>query len=84
MSNSLDPDQARRFVGPDLGPKLFAMVISRRQKSPLTGKELIFQIILLTHLSLETPKELKWQMAKSADLYQTQNVASDQDLHGLH
>ena len=21
MSNSLDPDQARRFVGPDLGPK---------------------------------------------------------------
>ena len=20
MSNSLDPDQARRFVGPDLGP----------------------------------------------------------------
>ena len=21
MSNSLDPDQARRYVGPDLGPK---------------------------------------------------------------
>ena len=23
MSNSLDPDQARQFVGPDLGPKCF-------------------------------------------------------------
>ena len=27
------------FVGPDLGPN-FAKVISRRQKSPLAGKEL--------------------------------------------
>ena len=27
MSNSLDPDQARHFVGPDLGFKLFAKVI---------------------------------------------------------
>ena len=24
MSNSLNPDQARHFVAPDLGPKLFA------------------------------------------------------------
>ena len=24
VSNSLDPDQAPHFVGPDLGPKLFA------------------------------------------------------------
>ena len=23
MSNNLDPDQARRFVGPDLGPNCF-------------------------------------------------------------
>ena len=30
VSNSLDPDQARRFVGPGLGPKLFAKVIGRR------------------------------------------------------
>ena len=29
VSNSLDPDQARRFVEP--GSKLFAKVISRRQ-----------------------------------------------------
>ena len=52
VSNSLDPDQARHYVGPDLGPnclqtnclagpgfKLFAKVISRQQKSPLVGKE---------------------------------------------
>ena len=32
VSNSLDPDQARHF--------LFAKVISRQQKSPLSGKEL--------------------------------------------
>ena len=32
MSYSLDPDQARHFVGPDLGPKLLAKIISRRQK----------------------------------------------------
>ena len=26
MSNSLDPDQARRFVGPDLGPNCLPML----------------------------------------------------------
>ena len=35
MSNSLDPDQARRFVGPDLGPnclpRLSAEVTSRQR-----------------------------------------------------
>ena len=40
VSESLDPDQAQRFVRPDLGPKLSAKIISRRQKSPLAGKEL--------------------------------------------
>ena len=36
MSNSLDPDQDRHFVGPDLGPnclqKLSADVESRRKR----------------------------------------------------
>ena len=41
MSNSLDPDQAQCFVGPDLDQKLFAKVISRQQKLPLAGKKLI-------------------------------------------
>ena len=26
VSNSLDPDQARRFVGPDLGPNCLQML----------------------------------------------------------
>ena len=29
-SNSLDPDQVRHFVGPDLGSRLFAKVKSSR------------------------------------------------------
>ena len=28
LSNSLDPDQDRKKIGPDLGPKLFARIIS--------------------------------------------------------
>ena len=40
MSNSLDPDQARHFVGPDLGPNCLKKVISRRQRSLLAGQEL--------------------------------------------
>ena len=39
MSNSLDPDQARRFVRPDLGPNCL-QGLSADDKSPLVGKEL--------------------------------------------
>ena len=35
MSNNLDPDQARHFVGPDLDPNC----LQRLQKLPLAGKE---------------------------------------------
>ena len=35
MSNSLDPDQARHFVGPDLGPNCL-----QRSSADITGKEL--------------------------------------------
>ena len=38
MSSSLDPDQARHFVGPDLGPN--CLQISRRLTSPLARREL--------------------------------------------
>ena len=41
MSNSLDPDQDRHFVGPDLDPKLFAKVIGRKQKSWLARKDFV-------------------------------------------
>ena len=36
----MDPDQARRLCRAWSGSKLFAKVISSRQKSPLVGKEL--------------------------------------------
>ena len=39
VSNSLDPDQARQFVWPDLGPNCLLM-LSAEKKSPLAGKEL--------------------------------------------
>ena len=39
VSNSLDPDQARRYVGPDLGPNCLQR-LSADNKSPLVGKEL--------------------------------------------
>ena len=35
VSNSLDPDQARHFVGPDLGPNCLQWL-----SAPLVGKEL--------------------------------------------
>ena len=38
VSNSLDPDQARHFVGPDLGPKCLQM-LSANNKSLLVSKE---------------------------------------------
>ena len=34
MSNSLDPDQARRFVGPDLGPNCLP-----RLSADVTGRQ---------------------------------------------
>ena len=40
MSNGFDLDHNRHSVCPDLRSKLFAKVISRRQKSPLAGNEL--------------------------------------------
>ena len=40
MSNGLDPDQDRHFVGPDLGP-ICLQRLSEDDKSPLARKELI-------------------------------------------
>ena len=39
VSNSLDPDQARQNVRPDLGPNCLQW-LSADSKSPLAGKEL--------------------------------------------
>ena len=43
MSNSLDPDQAWPFVGPDLGPNCLQR-LSADNKSPLVEKELKHQV----------------------------------------
>ena len=38
MANSLDPDQARHFVGPDLGPSCLEKFSADDNKNPLAGK----------------------------------------------
>ena len=40
VSNNLDPDQARRFFGPDLNPNGLQRLSTEDKKSPLVGKEL--------------------------------------------
>ena len=40
VSNSLDPDQARHFVRPDLGPNCLQTLSADDQKMTLVGKEL--------------------------------------------
>ena len=40
VSNSLDPDQHRSSVGPDLGPNCLHLVISRQKKFRPPSKEL--------------------------------------------
>ena len=47
MSNSLDPDQARHFVGPDLGPNCLQR-LSADDKLPLAGIELNTEQLLDT------------------------------------
>ena len=40
MSNRLDPDQARNFVGPDLDPNCLQRLLAADKKSPPAGKQL--------------------------------------------
>ena len=47
VSNSLDPDQARQNVRPDLGPNCLQR-LSVDDKSPLVGKELNTEQVLDT------------------------------------
>ena len=54
MSNCLDPDQARHYVGPDLGPNCLGMVIGRppmgiKSQSADTKKNLI-HVVCFSHL----------------------------------
>ena len=47
MSNSLDPDQARRFVGPDLGPNCLP-----RSSADDTGRQRVDTVLVLMPESL--------------------------------
>ena len=44
VSNSLDPDQDRHSVGPDLGPNSFERLSADEKKSPLARKSLILVV----------------------------------------
>ena len=57
VSNVLDHDQDRHFVGPDLGPKPFAKITTRRQKSLLAMEEL-----MVIAKNLYTRNVLTWEM----------------------
>ena len=46
MSSSLDPEQARHFVGPDLGPDCLQM-LSAEDKRPLGGMDTLFREVTL-------------------------------------
>ena len=52
MSNSLDPDQARHFVGPDLGPtclqRLLADDACRQRVNGVLSPESCYVLILTT------------------------------------
>ena len=57
MSNSLDPDQARRFDGPDLGPnclqRLWVEIFCKGyQQTTLVVKELNFSLFPISGLQL--------------------------------
>ena len=41
VSNSLDPDQARRFVGPDLGPNCLQRLSADMASKELNTKQLV-------------------------------------------
>ena len=51
VSNSLDPDQARHLVGPDLGPNCLQR-LSADNKSSLVGKELDTEQLVILLFSL--------------------------------
>ena len=48
MSNSLDPDQARHFVGPDLDPNCLQRLSADNKSRPLACKELNTEQLLDT------------------------------------
>ena len=64
VSNSLYPDQAQHFIGPDLGPDCLQRISARlssaddTQKTPLSGEELFKRPAhqILAHLAWADPE----------------------------
>ena len=77
VSNSLDPNQARRFVGPDLKPNCLQRLSADDKKTPLAGKELSpvrFSYILAFFLKLSKINLMLY--VKSIDLHQLEHPHS--------
>ena len=69
MSNSLDPDQARRFVGPDLGPnclpRLSADDTGRQRVKDCKIAELAHSFYeLICNVPGRVAQSLTWQLRK--------------------
>ena len=56
MSNGLDPDQDRHFVGPDLGPNCFAKFIGRRREAFfMSTRAVVFMVVYFENLEIRSP-----------------------------
>ena len=53
LSNSLDQDQDRYFVGPDLEPKCFQRLSADNKRHPKQGKSTYFKSIYLANLKVK-------------------------------
>ena len=64
MSNSLDPDQARHFVVPDLGPnclpRLSADDNSRQRVNSLSASENLCRLMIIFANSVDPDEEMKF------------------------
>ena len=49
VSNSLDPAEARSFVGPDLGPNCLQRLSADNTNTSLVGKELTSELVFSFH-----------------------------------
>ena len=77
MSNSLDPDQARRFIGPDLGPNClhrlsagdFVATSGERVKP-----ELKLKTIVTLKIRIDKPDNAEWDLWSGSSLFTTHAV----------
>ena len=94
MSNSLDPDQARRFVGPDLGPNCLPRLSADdtgRQRVKLQQNKInkdqkgVYLMMKTTvkFLNFRTPKKLCCNLSKIQTKRPNFRVFRQKDLAGI-